>query len=114
MDLEVDALSHDRAIVHAYRTDPLNHNRMSARAYEGILQAERQALQRADEIGVPTLLLYGEGDRIVSTKVAQQWFEALQCPKHMVGFPASYHELHHEAVRGDVLRLVREWITSRS
>lgn len=113
-NLDANGISHDSAAVQAYRTDPLVHNRMSARSYQSILKTRDEAFARAASISVPTLLLYGTGDRIVSIAEAQRWFDRLTCEKRCVAFPESYHELHHEPVRGEVLRLIREWILAPS
>ena len=109
MDLDADALTRDPVVVSAYRQDPLVHNQISARTYRGILQAGRDALAAAQAIEVPTLVLYGEADRIVSLAAVRHWFEQLRCQKRIVSFPESYHELHHEAAREEVLRVVHEW-----
>jgi alpha-beta hydrolase superfamily lysophospholipase len=112
MDLDVNALSHDPAIIQAYREDPLVHNVMSARTYHEFLNAAQQVLTHAVHVQVPTLLLYGEQDRVVSVETAKRWFAALTCPKRIVGFAGAAHELHHEAVRDEALRLVGEWVMS--
>ena len=112
MDLDVSALSHDQAVVRDYHADRLVHNRMSARIYHQLLAAAEQVLDRPLEVQVPTLLLYGEADRIVSIETANRWFHALSCQKRLVSFPGTYHELHHEDVCGEVVRLTREWLTS--
>ena len=109
MNLDVNALSHDPGTVSAYQNDPLVHNAMSARSYMAILQARDDALARAHTMKVPTLLLTGAADRIVSLECAQRWFKLLPCEKQNRTFPGCYHELHHEAVFDDVVRLVREW-----
>jgi alpha-beta hydrolase superfamily lysophospholipase len=112
LGLDVTQLSHNPAVVQAYREDTLVHHRMTARAYHEMLGAADAALAQPADIAVPTLLLYGEEDHIVSVPSAQRWFEALHCRKRSAGFRDAYHELHHEMVREEVLRLVREWITA--
>ena len=108
-NLDAALLSHDPAVGAAYRADPLVHGRMSARSYCSILQSRDDALRRADELDIPTLLLYGEEDHVVSIEMAKRWFALLRCEKRSVGFPKAYHELHHEAVRLEALRLTLEW-----
>jgi len=110
MNLEVSALSHNPEVVNAYRTDPLVHNAMSARSYTAFLAARDDALQRAYALRTPVLLFCGAADRIISVSQAQRWFDRLTCEKRQVMFPGSYHELHHEAVSGEVLRLTGEWV----
>ena len=110
MNLDVSALSHDPAVVETYRTDPLVHNAMSARTYIELLNARVDAFRRAHTLSTPVLLLCGAADRIISVSQAQRWFDRLTCEKRQVVFPGSYHELHHEAVSGEVLRLTGEWV----
>ena len=109
MDLDAEMLSHDSAVAQAYRTDPLVHNAMSARSHRSILQTRDEAFARAGELQVPVLLLCGSADRIVSVEAAQRWFGLLRGERRCVVFPDAYHELHHETVRDDVLRLIGDW-----
>ncbi len=110
MDLDATLLSHEPAVVEAYRTDPLVHNRMSARTYESILQAQDDAFRRAPTLQLPALILCGTEDRLISVPRAQQWVGRLACEKRIVLFPGCFHELHHEPVRGEVIRLVNDWV----
>ena len=110
MDLETNALSHDAAVVEAYRADALVHGVITAGSYQSILRARDEAFARTGELRTPLLLVCGSDDRIVSVEVARRWFRLLQGEKREVLFPGAYHELHHEAVRDELFRVVREWI----
>lgn len=112
MDLNVEMLSHDPTVVQAYRSDPLVHNAMTARAYRSILRAQGEVFQRAGALHVPLLLLYGTADRIVSVEAMQRWCSLVPCEKRSVAFPGAYHELHHESVRDDVLQHLLDWTMS--
>ncbi|MBI2093308.1 MAG: lysophospholipase [Candidatus Omnitrophica bacterium] len=109
MDLDAEGLSHDAAVVAAYRQDPLVHNRMSARTYRSIQEVRGVVLEKAASITIPTLLLCGSEDRIVSVPKAQEWFRSLTCKRHFELLPMSRHELHHEAVRDQVLTWIADW-----
>lgn len=109
MALDVNALTRDPDVVRAYAADPLVHRTISAGTYRSILQTGMQALAHAEAIQVPTLLLYGTADRIISVAAARRWFDRLTCTKRCVALPDCYHELHHEPVREAVFRLVRDW-----
>ncbi|MBI2104693.1 MAG: lysophospholipase [Candidatus Omnitrophica bacterium] len=106
---DVERLSHDAGVVQAYRDDPLVHHIMTARTYRSLLRARDEAMARAASIRAPVLLLLAGADRVVSIEWARRWFDRLTCEKHCEVFPDSYHELHHEAVRADVLQRVRDW-----
>jgi len=98
------------AVVEAYRRDPLVHGAMSVRTYRSLLRTRDGVVARSADVRVPVLMLSGEADRIVSTDAAHRWFDRLTCEKRSVAFPGSYHELHHEPVRADVLQMVRDWV----
>ncbi len=110
MELDVAGLTHDAAVVAAYRADPLVHGVMSAGTYVGILRTRDEVVRRTPQNRVPVFLSYGMQDRIVSIPAAQQWFERLTCEKHLVTYPECYHELHHESVKDDVIRHVSAWV----
>lgn len=110
MNLNVTMLSHDPAVIRAYRTDPLVHNRMSAGTYCDILHAKDEAFALVSSLTRPTLLLCGAQDRIISVDAAQRWFARVSCEKKSVVFPNTYHELHHEPVQHEVLQLIHGWI----
>jgi len=109
LQLDLKYLSHDSAVSQAYRADPLVHSVMSVRTYWALRRAREWAMQRADALQVPVLLLCGGEDRIISVHHAEQWAQRVRCEKRLVTFPGMYHELHHEAVAEDTLRLIAEW-----
>ena len=113
MNLDLDALSRDPTVAPAYRADPLVQNSMSARTYRSIVRSRDDALARAQQLRVPVLLLCGGSDRIISVAAAQRWFQRLTCEKRSATFSGCYHELHHEEVRDEVLRLVCGWTLTR-
>jgi alpha-beta hydrolase superfamily lysophospholipase len=55
--LQVDYISHDRAVVDAYVADPLCHDRISARLAQFIADGGPATLARAAHWSVPTLLM---------------------------------------------------------
>lgn len=110
MQLDIDALSHDRTVIEAYRSDPLVHASVSARTYRSILRTRDAIVARAGLLRVPVLMLSGGDDRIVSVEVAQRWFERVGCSKRAANFPGAYHELHHEPVWPEVSRQICAWV----
>ena len=109
MNLDVTKLSHNPAVIQAYRADPLVHNNMTARSYRSLLHTRDEVVARAAEFHPPLALLCGAEDQIISVPMAQRWYEHLACEKRLVMFPGCYHELHHEPVRAQVIELVCQW-----
>lgn len=110
MNLDLAALSHDPAVIDAYRTDPLVHNAMSARSYQSIRATRRRVFAGSAKLNTRMLMLCGAADGIISLEEVRRWYEHVSCEKRMVVFPDSYHELHHEPIRSQVFTLVREWV----
>ena len=110
IDLDAGALSHNPAVAEAYRNDPLVHHAMSAGTYRALLQRRDEAMAGASRILAPILLLLAQEDRVVSVDAARRWFEQVAAEKRLVEFPGCYHELHHEQVREDILRLAADWV----
>ena len=110
MNLDLTQLSRDPGVIEAYRSDPLVHNRMTAGTYRALIRLRDAAFARAGSLRVPVLLLYGSADRIISIAAARLWYSRLRCEKRRVVFPGCRHELHHEPVRDEVLRLACDWI----
>ena len=112
LNLDAAALSHDPAVVEAYRSDPLVHNAMSTGTYRSLKRWQRAVLAQSADVHPAVLLLCGAADRIVSIEAARRWFDGLTGEKRSVVFPGRFHELHHEPVLDEVVRLVAEWVLS--
>ncbi|MDO5692483.1 MAG: alpha/beta hydrolase [Pseudomonadota bacterium] len=107
-------LSHDHAVVDAYRDDPLVHDRISARLAHFIATAGPAVLRRAPRWRVPTLLLYAGQDRLVNPAGSEAFAKA--APARTVSaqsFPMHYHELFNELESEVVFEALRDWLTAR-
>lgn len=104
-------LSHDEAVVRAYRDDPLCHDRISARLACFIAEAGPATLAAAGGWRVPTLLLYAGSDRLVSP-AGSQAFAAI-APHALVSahcFDDLYHELFNELDCAPVFAALQQWL----
>lgn len=108
--LDSSWLSHDPAVAQQYRDDPLVHHRITLRAYAALQGAMRHATEHAARVAIPTLVLYGSADRVVSVAACRNVAEALTCEKHVIEFPDCYHELHHEPVFPRVIEELSRWV----
>jgi alpha-beta hydrolase superfamily lysophospholipase len=107
-------ISHDAAVVKAYRADPLVHDRISARLARFIADAGQAVLAVASQWKTPTLLLYAGEDHLVSpqgsrsfAQLAPQAVVTAKCFEHM------YHEIFNEPDSGQVFDALREWLDKR-
>ncbi|QDU65192.1 alpha/beta hydrolase [Engelhardtia mirabilis] len=109
--LDLEGLSRDPAIVAAYRTDRLNHGRISVGLGLETLRRGKELLRGAAAIEVPLLLMHGSADVLTSAAASQSFATTAGCDFKLWG--GLFHELHHEPERDEVLTFVLEWIERR-
>jgi len=107
-------ISHDPAVVAAYKSDPLVHDRISARLARFIADEGPKTLASAPQWTVPTLLLYAGDDRLLNpegsrafAKLAPQDVVTSQC------FDALYHEIFNELDAKPVFAALKRWLDQR-
>lgn len=107
-------LSHDPAVVAAYRDDPLVHDRISGRLAAFIAQEGPQVLRQAGGWKVPTLLLYAGADRLVDPQGSRAF--AAAAPAGVVTahcFEPLFHEIFNERGNEPVFERLRQWLGER-
>ena len=107
-------VSHDPAVVAAYKADPLVHDRISARLARFIADAGPQTLALAPQWTVPTLLMYAGDDRLLNPDGSRVF--AAQAPKNVVTtqcFDTLYHEIFNEKDAGPVFATLKKWLDGR-
>ena len=112
--LDVTALSHDPEVVHAYQSDPLVHDRISARLARFIAQAGPATVAAAPAWKVPTLLMYAGDDRLVDPSGSRAF--AAAAPREVVTsqcFDAMYHEIFNEPDAALVFEALKAWLDAR-
>jgi alpha-beta hydrolase superfamily lysophospholipase len=111
--LDVQALSRDPAVVREYLADPLVHDRVSARLAQFIVDGGAFVRALAPRWRVPTLLIWGGADRIVSPAGSAAF--AAAAPREVVTahlHPALFHEPFNEPERAQVLAQLTAWLAS--
>ena len=113
--LEPDLLSHDAAVVSAYRQDGLVHSMISARAYQSIRAAQNWCLSGETRPEVPVLFLVPGQDGIASPEVTLTFAQMLSASGavELREYPELYHEVFNEPERAAVLRDLLGWVLSR-
>lgn len=107
-------ISHDPAVVAAYRADPLVHDRISARLARFIAEAGPATLALAPQWKVPTLLMYAGDDRLLNPQGSRDF--AAVAPKDVVTsvcFDALYHEIFNEQDAEPVFAELKRWLDAR-
>jgi len=107
-------ISHDPAVVAAYRADPLVHDRISARLARFIADAGPKTVALAGQWKVPTLLMYAGDDRLLNPQGSRDF--AAAAPKEVVTavcFDTLYHEIFNELDAAPVYAALRQWLDQR-
>ncbi len=111
-----DFISHDPAVVAAYKADPMVHDRISARLAAFIAENGPATLAAASSWTVPTLLLYAGADKLVNPAGSLAFSHA--SPKAVVTshcFQALFHEIFNELgpQREHVFEELKRWLDVR-
>lgn len=108
-------VSRDPAVVKAYTSDPLVHDRITPKIVRFILDGGACVLERAPKWKLPTLLMYAGSDKCVSPRGSAAF--AAAAPRELVTtkeFPALFHEIFNEPEQGEVLATLGSWLAARA
>lgn len=111
--LDVNMLSHDKAVVEAYTKDPLVHGDVSAYLGDFMLNAEKNVLPGVENITVPVLIFHGEEDMIALKEGSEIFYDHIGSKdKTLKIFPGLYHETMNEVSgrKEEVLNLAKDWL----
>ena len=111
--LDDNYLSHDPAVVEAYRDDPLNHDRIGARLARFL--ADEGAVVQAEALRwlVPTLLLYAGDDHLVKPAGSRAFAAAAPADRVEAHcFESLYHEIFNELEAEPVFGALERWLES--
>jgi acylglycerol lipase len=113
--LELAALSREPAVVQAYTSDPLVHDKMSARLGLDLIQQGEWALAHAAEFPpIPLLLVHGACDRLTSAPATEEFAQKVMAAGRakctLKVWPDCYHETHNEPEKAQVLQYMIDWL----
>jgi alpha-beta hydrolase superfamily lysophospholipase len=112
-ELDAAKVSHDPKVVRLYETDPLVHDRVSARFFTEFLAAMETVHAQASRVKDPILLQVAGDDHLVDSQSAIQFFEKLDLEdKTLHAYDGRYHEIYNEAedLRRQVLEDLEDWL----
>ena len=109
--LDATKISHDPEVVRAYKTDPLNHDRVTPRLVRFILDSGEIVRARAKQWRMPTLLMWAGDDHLVDAKGSREL--AWNAPEGVITareFPGLYHEIFNEGEKS-VFDTMTGWLS---
>ena len=115
-ELDAGKISHDPKVVSAYKTDPLVHDRVSARFFTEFLAAMDTMRAQASSLKVPILLQVAGDDHLVNARSSVQFFGKLDIEdKTLQVYDGGYHEIYNEGedLRRQVFKDLEDWLEKR-
>jgi alpha-beta hydrolase superfamily lysophospholipase len=108
--LDQPSLSRDPAVVAAYASDPLVHDRISFRLGLDLLDGGQRLLSQAEAFRLPVLLMHGSADCLIDPEATRLFYEdAASLDKTLRVWPGLLHETHNEPEWQDVVQVSTGW-----
>lgn len=116
VSIDAGLVSRDPEVVRDYVADPLNfHGKLPARTVAELAAAVGRFPNAVGAITLPTLILYGTGDRLAPPAGAQMLFDRIgSADKRVRAYPGLFHEILNEPERDEVLAEICGWLSERA
>lgn len=108
--LAANFISHDPAVVSAYKNDPLVHDKLSAAAGIAILEMGESLDIYSGVFSIPVLLMHGADDKITSAAATRALFGRVVGDITHKEWPGLWHEMHNEKEKEQLFDYTLEWI----
>lgn len=112
-DIDASLLSHDPQVVQDYIDDPLVHTQVTPRYFTEMTAAREDAMLRAPTLTLPTLILHGASDSVVSPSGSRRLAEVVEGDVTHIEYPGLYHEIFNEVERQKVFADMKAWLDER-
>src|SRR5262249_1663908 len=106
-----DQRSRDPEVVELANQDPLIHPWITPRLYFGLAEAGERVMQAAEHLSVPTVIVQGDADAIVSASATREFAAAAN--KELVTlhtYPEMFHEVFNDVGREAPMQAVVNWM----
>ncbi len=109
-EVDINALSRDKAVLIKNQEDPLIHDRISVKLGMQVLEAGEQLLEEASLVDFPLLMMHGDADDLTCHKASRAFSECAGEQSTLKIWDGFYHELHHEPEKKDVYNYCIDWM----
>ena len=112
VELELDGVCRDPAVIDAYLNDPLVYTgKTTARLAAELLSAMQRLKNEANKITLPIQILHGAADILVDPQGSQFLYDWISSSDKTIKFyDGLYHEIFNEPEKDQVLDDVSNWI----
>lgn len=107
--LETKHISTDLEEVKKYEQDTLIHDKMSAGLFTGLMEAADWAVSHANELTLPTLVMHGTEDHIISHEGSKMFSKNAGNIVSLKLWEDMFHELQNEKEKEKVLDYMLNW-----
>jgi alpha-beta hydrolase superfamily lysophospholipase len=113
--LKLQNLSHDPAVVQAYKQDPLVHKYITPRLAQWIITQGHAAVQAAHSWPLPMLLMYAGADALVDPRATDAFAQAAPPTVHTLRLDGAFHEIFNETpqYRDVALATLSHWLVQQ-
>ena len=111
-ELELDALSRNKEVIRKYENDELVHDRITSAFFVNVHFAGQYAIDHANEIKSPLLVMHGMEDRLTSPTGSQDFASNSGDNVHLKMWNGLYHELHNEPEKQEIFNYEIEWMNN--
>ena len=113
--LDPNHVSHDPAVVQAYLSDRLVHDKVTPKFFFSLENTLADTLAKNTGFSYPLLLLLPGKDLLVNSEVALKYFQQLKIrDKSLKNYPNFYHESFNEPGKEIIFNDLKAWIDGHS
>jgi alpha-beta hydrolase superfamily lysophospholipase len=108
-------ISHDQAVVEAFRNDPLVfHGKLPVRTGAELLRTADMIQKRMEAVALPLLILHGSSDYVTDPNGSRQMHARAQSgDKTLYIYDGLYHEVFSEPERKQAVADLLNWLSAR-
>jgi len=107
-------LSRDASVGEAYLNDPLVHDKISAGLFTEAFSNGQYALDHAEKLSIPVLIMHGTDDSITSASASEAFSKSAAGYSTLKLWTGMRHETHNELGKEEVLDYITQWILAKS
>jgi alpha-beta hydrolase superfamily lysophospholipase len=107
--LDSKGVSRDPAVVAAYESDPLVHDKGSLGLAKGTFSA-MDVMMAQTEFPVPLLIVHGTGDRLTVPAASTRFVEQVSGDVTLIEYDGMFHEPHNEPEQAEVFADIMAWL----
>ncbi len=115
LDNEVnpDFISRIQEEVDQYKNDPLVHSKVSPNFSLVFIEKGDFAIKNAAKLAIPSLLLHGKDDKLISYKGTEAFAEKNNKVTLKL-YEEAYHELHNDLCKAEVINDIVSWLNAQN